>query len=227
MSFRFENYAWVPSVIAFPILLGLAGKHLNPSTMPSVPAPSPAMILSFASFLSAGAISWCTVIPDYGVYHDNMVSSVKMFVYAYLGFVLPCLAWQMLGAALAAAALGIPSWQSGFDGGNNMGGLLDVVLSPAGGSGKSVLVIIALSTSCGYAPTMYTFGASFMSIHPFFARVPRYIFAIISEALLIPLAIVGARTFHNTLVDIISVIGYWFTAFGAIVLVEYLYFRKC
>ncbi|KAF4616906.1 hypothetical protein D9613_008743 [Agrocybe pediades] len=223
----FENYAWVPSVIAFPILLGLAGKHLNPSTMPSVPAPSPAMILSFASFLSSSVISWCTVTPDYGVYHDSKASSVKMFVYVYLGFVLPFLAWHMLGAALAAAALGIPSWQSGFDGGNNMGGLLDAVLSPAGGFGKFVLVLIALSTSCACAPTMYTFGTSFMSIHPFFARVPRYIFAIVSEALLIPLAIVGARTFYNTLVDILSVIGYWSTAFGAIVLVEHIYFRQC
>jgi len=64
----------------------------------------------------------------------------------------------MLGAALAAAALGIPSWESGFDGGNNMGGLLSAVLSPSGGFGKFVLVLIALSTSCACAPTMYTFG---------------------------------------------------------------------
>lgn len=64
----------------------------------------------------------------------------------------------MLGAAFAAAAPGVPSWEAGFDQGNNVGGLLAAALSPAGGFGKFLLVLIALSTSCACAPTMYTFG---------------------------------------------------------------------
>ena len=108
----------------------------------------------------------------------------------------------MIGAAFAAAAPGIPAWAAGFDNGNSAGGLVMAVLAPAGGFGKFMLVLIALSTSGACAPTMYTFGTqtqdivastfliitfvagvSAMAITPFFARVPRYIFVIVSEAM--------------------------------------------
>jgi len=65
----------------------------------------------------------------------------------------------MLGAALAAAAPGIPAWETGFDGGNNIGGLLAAVLEPIGTFGKVLLGVVALTTSCACAPTMYTFGS--------------------------------------------------------------------
>lgn len=65
----------------------------------------------------------------------------------------------MIGAAFAAAAPGVPAWAAGFDNGNNAGGLVMAVLAPAGGFGKFMLVLIALSTTGACAPTMYTFGA--------------------------------------------------------------------
>lgn len=64
----------------------------------------------------------------------------------------------MIGTAFAAAAPGIPSWKAGFDGGNNVGGLLMAILAPAGGFGKFLIVLIGLSTSSACVPTMYTFG---------------------------------------------------------------------
>lgn len=71
---------------------------------------------------------------------------------------------HMLGAAFAAAAPGIPSWENGFDNGNNVGGLLAAILSPVGGFGKFLIVIIALSVPSACAPTMYTFG----TVAPFY-----------------------------------------------------------
>ncbi|KAH9477486.1 Purine-cytosine permease fcyB [Psilocybe cubensis] len=169
----FESFAWVPAVITFPTLLGLANKHLNPSTMPSLPTPSASMMLSFASFVASGVVSWCTITPDYGVYHDHNGSAFKIFLYSYFGFLLPSVghivAWGMMGAAFAAAEPGIPSWKEGYDNGNDLGGLLGSVLSPT--------------------------------------------------------AIVGARRFYRALVDILSVIGYWSTSFGTIVLIEHFVFR--
>lgn len=132
----------------------------------------------------------------------------------------------MLGAAFAAMAPAVPSWQTGFHDGDNVGGLIAAVLSPVGGFGKFLMVLISLSIPSACAPTMYTFGTSFMSIAPIFARVPRYVFAIISEAILIPVAIVGATRFYGTLVNVLSIIGYWSTAFAAIVLTEHLNFRR-
>ena len=42
--------------------------------------------------------------------------------------------------------------------GNNMGRLIAAVLAPAGGFGKFLLVLIALSTSAACAPSIYSFG---------------------------------------------------------------------
>ena len=64
----------------------------------------------------------------------------------------------MIGAAFAAAAPGVPSWSTGFKDGNDMGGLIAAVLAPAGGFGKFLLVLIAVSTSSTCAPVIYSFG---------------------------------------------------------------------
>ena len=66
----------------------------------------------------------------------------------------------MIGAGFSAAAPGIPSWSTGFQEGNNVGGLLAAVLAPAGGFGKFLLVLLALSTSSACCPTIYSFGKS-------------------------------------------------------------------
>jgi purine-cytosine permease-like protein len=98
---------------------------------------------------------------------------------------------HFLGAAFAASAPAVPSWNAGFEGGDNIGGLISAVLAPAGGFGKFLTALIALSVPSACAPTMYTFGTSFMTIAPIFQKVPRYFFAIISEAMLVPLEFAG------------------------------------
>ena len=114
----------------------------------------------------------------------------------------------MIGAVFAAAAPSVPSWSTGFKHGNDMGGLIAAVLAPAGGFGKFLLVLIAVSTSSACAPSIYSFGElelnythfrhpvlspislfffllgnCFMAITPFFARVPRYVFTVMSTAM--------------------------------------------
>jgi purine-cytosine permease-like protein len=42
---------------------------------------------------------------------------------------------------------------------------------------------------------------------------------------ILPLAIAGAHRFYTTLNDFLSVIGYWASAFAAIILIEHLLFR--
>lgn len=148
----------------------------------------------------------------------------------------------MIGAAFAAAAPGVPLWAEAFEGGGSLGGLISAILSPLGGFGKFLVVCISLSIPSACAPTMYSFGTSspsnvasecevgesgtsFMAIAPIFAKVPRYVFALISTAMsvlakclasssaliklclyssLIPVAIVGATRFYLTLINILS-----------------------
>ncbi|KAI0944997.1 hypothetical protein AcV7_001649 [Taiwanofungus camphoratus] len=220
----YESIAWIPNVITFIVMLGIGGKHLVTA---SAPGPvSPSMVISFATTTASSVISWCTMTPDYGVYHTPKASSTRIFAYTYAGFFIASITAHMLGAAFAASAAFDPVWATGFDNGNNVGGLIEAVLSPAGGFGKFLTVVVALSIPSACAPTMYTFASSFMSISYYFAKVPRYVFTIISEAILIPVAIVGATHFYSTFTDVLSIIGYWSTVFAVVVLAEHLVFRK-
>ena len=69
----------------------------------------------------------------------------------------------MLGAVFAATAPAVPSWKLGFNDGLNVGGLISAILAPAGGFGKILVVLLALSVPSACAPTMYIFGLSFTS----------------------------------------------------------------
>ncbi|THH30554.1 hypothetical protein EUX98_g3626 [Antrodiella citrinella] len=219
----YESVAWIPNVIAFIVMLGLGGKHLT-----NAPPPAPltaASIITFATTTSSSVISWCMMTPDYGVYHNSRASSMRVFIYTYLGFFTASLTAHYLGAIFAACAGNVPSWEAGFDNGNNVGGLIRAVLHRAGGFGDFLTVILALSIPSACAPTMYTFGTSLMTIGTWFNRIPRYVFMVVSMAILIPVAIVGATHFYDTFVDILSIIGYWSAVFAVIVILEHVIFR--
>lgn len=83
----FETYSWIPKALGLLVILGVGGKHLNQSTS-SLFAPtatSANAILSFGCFVASAVIGWCTLTPDYGVYHDAEALSLRIFTYTYLG----------------------------------------------------------------------------------------------------------------------------------------------
>lgn len=43
---------------------------------------------------------------------------------------------------------------------------------------------------------------------------------------MVPLAIVGAHKFYDTLINFLGIIGYWASAYVAVILIEHLYFRR-
>ena len=43
---------------------------------------------------------------------------------------------------------------------------------------------------------------------------------------MVPISIVGAHRFYETLVNFLSLIGYWSSAYAAIIILEHLLFRK-
>ncbi|KAI6127960.1 cytosine-purine permease [Pisolithus croceorrhizus] len=222
----YESVAWIPNVIAFIVMLALGYPHLRANQSVSVPAPKASSLLSFGSAVAASMLSWCTITPDYGVYHSPDISSFRIFLYTYLGFLTAGLTAHTMGAAFAAAAPNVPAWNAGFQDSSSVGGLVYSVLTPVGGFGKLLTVLVALSVPSACAPCMYTFSTSFMVIAGWFALVPRWVYILISEGVLIPVAIIGAKTFYTTFVDILDIIGYWSAAFAAIVLIEHVLFRR-
>lgn len=62
--------SWIPNVITFIIMLGVGGKTLaNVPTSATSPATAASM-LTFASSLAVYVLAWCTITPDYGIFHD-------------------------------------------------------------------------------------------------------------------------------------------------------------
>ncbi|KAI6045332.1 permease for cytosine/purines, uracil, thiamine, allantoin-domain-containing protein [Pisolithus marmoratus] len=222
----YERLSWPPVLLAFVVALGVGGKHLyNAPSFSGEPA-SAASVLSFASVVAGFVITFSAMASDFTMYYEPTVSSHKIFWYSYLGYVVPIIVLECLGAAAVMASPNVPSWNEGYGTAGNIGGLLDAMLSPLGGFGKFLTVMLSLSVTANIACTLYSMCFNFQVLVPSFSRVPRYVFSIIGTAISLPLSIIGAHRFYTTLTDFLSLIGYWASAYGAILIVEHHCFRK-
>ena len=77
---------WIPNVIAFVVMLIVGGKHLVRAPLASPTPASAATLMNSGASLAATFVSWSTLTPDYGVYHDKNASAWRVFFYTYLGF---------------------------------------------------------------------------------------------------------------------------------------------
>lgn len=134
---------------------------------------------------------------------------------------------MVLGAAIGGAVPNIPSWQEAYDR-DSAGGVLAAMLSPAGGFGKFIVVVLAFSIIGNIAASLYSISLNFQILLPrvLVAHVPRALFAIVITAVIIPVSIKAASSFFDSLENFLGIISYWSAAFVAVVLVEHLLFRK-
>jgi purine-cytosine permease-like protein len=72
------------------------------------------------------------------------VSKTKVFIYAYLGFFIPLVLLEILGAAFITTSFVVPEWANGYAA-NGAGGLLAASLKPVGRFGKFCMVVLSLS----------------------------------------------------------------------------------
>ncbi|KAF8954891.1 cytosine-purine permease [Flammula alnicola] len=219
----YERLAWIPVLITFIIALGVGGKHLS-SPPPAEPATA-SSILTFASTLAGFSITYSGLSSDFSSYFRPNVSSWKMFFSSYFGFLLPIVTIQCLGAAVVVAATSVPDWEAGYAGGN-VGGLLEAMLHPVGNFGKFLTVLLSLSVAANIAATFYSISINIQVFIPALVIVPRYIFSLVATAIVVPLSIVGAHRFYQTLIDFLGIIGYWASSYVAIVMIEHLFFRE-
>jgi purine-cytosine permease-like protein len=76
------------------------------------------------------------------------------------------------------------------------------------------------------AATMYSITLNFQLLLPsLLLRIPRLLYALLTTAIIIPVAIYAAKSFFVNLENFIGVIGYWSAAFIGVVLVEHVVFR--
>jgi len=161
---RYERLAWVPVLVVFLVALGVSGKHLtNP---PPLDPPSVSTILTFGSILGGNIITYSTVCCDYSLYYHPDVSSWRIFLYSYLGLLLPTAAPECLGAAVVVAASSIPFWEEGYTN-SNVGGLLGTMLRPTGNFGNFLTVLLAFSGVGNIATSFLMSSYSYQPSVPF------------------------------------------------------------
>ena len=88
---------------------------------------------------------------------------------------------QCLGAACAIAAPNVPSWAAAFEG-DNVGGLLAVMLSPVGTFGKILVVLLAINLTSNIAATFYSITLNFQILIPRLVVLPRYFLSLAATA---------------------------------------------
>ena len=120
------------------------------------------------------------------------------------------------------------------------------MLSPVGTFGKFLVVLLAINLASNIAATFYSITLNFQILIPNLVILPRYLFSLAATAVyvlsritkkftanrlnhairIIPVAVVGAHKFYTTLTNFLALLGYWASAFGAVILVEHFVFRR-
>lgn len=124
---RFEQFSWIPTLVAFLVLLGVSAKHLVNTPMPVGQAEA-ASVLSFGGAIFGFVIGWASLSSDYNVYMPANARSWKVFAWTYLGIALPCVLVMWLGAAVGCAAFDIEDWYDAYTD-HELGGLIGAVFS--------------------------------------------------------------------------------------------------
>jgi purine-cytosine permease-like protein len=143
----------------------------------------------------------------------------------YLGFLIPSTPLLILGAAIGGAIPNVESWQTAWND-YGIGGVMAEMLKPAGGFGRFVLVVLALSIVGNMLLSYYSVALCLQMLVPVFTKVPRFVFVIVTLAIMVPMSIYAAAQWEKSLVNFLSMIGYWAGCFDAVIIEELVVFRN-
>lgn len=149
----------------------------------------------------------------------------KIAAYTYLGILTPSIPLIILGAAIGGAVPNVESWAAAYEV-SGVGGVMLEMLAPAGGFGKFIMVLLALSVIGNIAISMYSISLNIQMLLPFFAKIPRFAFTVVTMAIMIPVAVRAAQDWETSLENFLALIGYWAGCFDAVLIEELVIFRK-
>ncbi len=155
----------------------------------------------------------------------NSIRRWKIFFYIYGGLLIPSIPLLVLGAAIGGAVAQVESWNDAYAV-TGVGGIMAEMLTPAGGFGKFILVLLALSVIGNIAVSMYSVSLNLQMLLPVFTKVHRFFFILVVIAIMIPFAIKAAEEWESSLENFLALIGYWAGCFDAVLLEELIVFRR-
>ncbi|KAK3398216.1 permease for cytosine/purines, uracil, thiamine, allantoin-domain-containing protein [Sordaria brevicollis] len=237
-----QRWTWIPNLVSLVVAVACGGRYLHLQSPTAEPA-TVAQVFNLGSLAAGYFLTFGGTVGDYSIYHNPKPNPfrtsgrfgvrARIFTYIYLGMLLPSVPLLILGAAIGGAMPQVPAWQTAYAS-TGIGGVMLEMLRPAGGFGKVVLVVLALSVIGNIAISMYSISLNLEmllppSLLPFCfkkVRAHRFLFILVTMAIMIPLAIRAAAQWETSLVNFLSMIGYWAGCFDAVLIVELVVFRN-
>jgi len=221
----YERWSWLPQLIIWCILAGVAGPKFD-TTTPSV-ATGRSLIgnrLSFFSLCLSAAITYAGVGGDYFVYYPESTPKWKIFFNTTAGLALSFTFAFVLGAGLATGIVADQSWATAY--GVSQGALIVEAYKPLGSFGSFCGVIMALGLIANLIPPTYSSGVDFQTLGRGFLRVPRVVWNTVGVIIYTVCALAGREHLAEIFTNFLALMGYFVCIFIAISLEEHFLFRR-
>lgn len=218
-----ERYASIPVFVIFMIILGEGGRFMH-GGFGGVGEGEAASVLSFGGTIAGFALGWTSLAADYTVNFPVETADWKVFACTYAGLNFPLIFVECLGALMMSTFVDKPTWAARYDEGG-LGGLLRAGLSPLGGFGQFLLVVLALSIVTNNIPNVYSFALTVQSFHKSLQRVPRFSLCILCTIIYIVLAEAGYNSFETAFDTLLVILSYWLAIYSCILIEEHYIFR--
>ncbi|GAB5587441.1 hypothetical protein Unana1_02341 [Umbelopsis nana] len=225
----YERYAYIVITIIIVMIFVLGGIYpagydlTAQAAKEDTGANLAADVLSFGGIMFGAVSGWSPVAADFNMRLPADISPLYVFTLTFFGVYIPVVFVSILGACLVT--IQNPDYTSAYDNGG-MGGLLAQTLSPWGGGGKFLMVILALSVIANNVPNTYSAALSIQALGKPFQRVPRFFWTILVFIIYTVAGIVGRESFSAILSNLLSILSYWTAFFVVIVAEEHFLFRR-
>lgn len=221
----YERYAWIVFFIIFMIIFGETGKFADNSSPAAAQGVNlSASVLNLLAIVYGSSASWATMVSDYYVHYPANTSRTKIFLMTMFGVAIPTSIGMISGAVVASAFKNRPEWDTAYHE-EGLGYLVQDMLYPRGFA-KFLLTLFVLSGINALVIGIYSSALSLQQVSSSFSRLPRFMWTLLCFACIIALALGGREQLNTYLQNFLSLLGYWETSYGVILLQEHYIFRK-
>ncbi|CAG8088017.1 unnamed protein product [Penicillium olsonii] len=223
---RLDTFIWIPPLVVWCVAAGTGASQLTGKDHVGLKGPDKAAaVLTYMASIFSFSVSWVNCAADYNVRMPKGTPRWHIFSATYVGIFVPTVLVQTLGAALYTGTVTNPAWKDAYTE-SSIGGLLKMALEPAGGFGKFLMVLAALSSIPNNIPNNYSFALHAQNLGPWAMRIPRVVMVTFGFVAAIVIGCCAAKYFADALQTLLSVIGYWTVIHITIVMEEHFIFRR-
>ena len=226
----YEFWSWVPATIIFLIILGTFAHSGDFVAIPwAVGTSEMGSVLSYGSIIFGFATGWSSYAADYTVYQPSSQKRWKVFLFTFIGLIIPLYFTQMLGVAVMSATAingGDNIYQAGYDAASTGGILGAVLIDRYGTFGKFCMVILALTIIANNCPNIYSVSLTVQVLARWTQSIPRFLWTAVATGAYIAIAIPGYSHFELVLENFMNFIGYWLAIYSSISLTDHFVFKR-